>query len=204
VKSLVLAAETEGNLRRAAELLSRGGLVAFPTDTVYGLGAAAFNGDAVRSLYSAKDRSGEKAIPILLSAASEIDLVAVNVDSRARRLAQRFWPGPLTIVVPKHGSVPKAIAESTVGIRVPDHAIARTLISLAGPLAVTSANLAGHDSPVTALEVLEQLGGRVGLILDGGVAPGGVASTVVDCTKAELVILRRGPLTLEELRAALD
>ena len=199
-----MSASSAENVQRAAELLHQGGLVAFPTDTVYGLGAVVFNEDAVEKIYLAKDRPPDKAIPILLSSAEYMDLVAAGIGSTATRLAQRFWPGPLTIVVPKSDRVPDAVAGTTVGIRVPDHPLARALLGLAGPLAVTSANLSGNSSPVTAVEVLEQLDGRVEIILDGGTSPGGIPSTVVDCTGEELVILRPGPLSLQDLLTALN
>lgn len=203
MRTLLLPASSDENLRRASEVLRQGGLVAFPTDTVYGLGALAFNDAAVRSIYQAKGRPSDKALPVLLSSVADIDLVATSIGDSALRLARRFWPGPLTLVVPKNDRVPEAVAGATVGIRVPDHVTARVLLELAGPLAVSSANQSGSESPVTAAGALEQLEGRVEIILDGGASPGGIPSTVVDCTGDELVIVREGPLTLRELQAAL-
>ncbi|RPJ22421.1 MAG: Sua5/YciO/YrdC/YwlC family protein, partial [Chloroflexi bacterium] len=117
----------------------------------------------------------------------------------------RFWPGPLTVLVPKRSDLPESVsATSTVGVRVPDHAVARALLRAAGPLAVTSANISGSQSPVIAQEVYKQLGGRIPLIIDGGRTPGGIPSTLVDCTIPELQILREGPISLEELRSALN
>ena len=128
----------------------------------------------------------------------------MDIPAAARQLADRFWPGPLTILVPKRADLPEAVsATSTVGVRVPDHAVARTLLRAAGPLAVTSANISGGQSPVTAQEVFEQLGGRIALIVDGGRTPGGIPSTLVDCTASELKILREGPLSRDELYSAL-
>jgi len=122
----------------------------------------------------------------------------------ARILAARFWPGPLTLVVPKQPTLPEAIsATATVAVRIPDHPVARALLRAAGPMAVTSANLSGQPSPVEAEEVLRQLNGRIPLVLDGGVTPGGVPSTLVDCLGAEPVLLREGPLTKEQILAAL-
>jgi len=119
------------------------------------------------------------------------------------QLATRFWPGPLTLVVPKHPDLPEAVSASqTVGVRVPDHPAARVLLRAAGPLAVTSANRSGEASPVTAKEVMEQLGGRIPLIIDGGRTPGGIPSTVVNCLGIEPVILREGPLTAGQVRQA--
>jgi L-threonylcarbamoyladenylate synthase len=203
VKTAFLTADSQEHLRRAAQVLRKGGLVAFPTDTVYGLGARAFDAEAVMRLYAAKERSPEKAIPVLLASLDQLPLVTSSPGPIALKLAARFWPGPLTIVMPKHPRVPDAVAGETVGIRIPDHRVALALLAHSGPLAVTSANLSGHTSPATALQVRAQLDGKVELILDGGAAPGGQASTVVDCTKPELTILRQGPIRLEDLTAAL-
>ncbi len=187
-------------MHRALEILHNGGLVAFPTDTVYGLGALAFDGAAVESIYAAKDRPVEKAIPVLLGSADDLTKVADYVPEMALTLAARYWPGPLTLVVPKHPDLPEAVsAAPTVGVRVPDHAAARALLQAAGPLAATSANLSGQPSPSTAEEVLAQLGGRIPLILDGGKTAGGIPSTVVDCLGAEPKILREGPISSLEI-----
>jgi L-threonylcarbamoyladenylate synthase len=200
----ILSASSPQAIPRALEILKAGGLVAFPTDTVYGVGALAFDGAAVESIYVAKDRPVEKAIPVLIGDAEDLEKVGMAIPESARRLAARFWPGPLTILVPKRHDLPEAVsATSTVGVRVPDLEAARRLLRAAGPLAVTSANISGGQSPVTAQEVHEQLGGRIALILDGGRTPGGVPSTLVDCTTAELKVLRAGPLSLEQLRSAL-
>jgi L-threonylcarbamoyladenylate synthase len=191
--------------QKALNVLQDGGLVAFPTDTVYGVGALAFDGKAVESIYVAKDRPLEKAIPILIGDAVDLEKVGVNIPHTARKLATRFWPGPLTILVPKRVDLPEAVsATETVGVRVPDNEVARELLRAAGPMAVTSANISGAQSPVTAQEVYEQLARRIALIIDGGRAPGGVPSTLVDCTLPELKILRQGPISLEELHSALN
>lgn len=199
----ILPADDPQSIQRALEILRAGGLVAFPTDTVYGLGSLAFDQVAIESIYVAKDRPLEKAIPILLADVDQLDLVARDVPELARRLASRFWPGPLTLVVPKRADLPAAVsATSTVGVRVPDNATARTLLRAAGPMAVTSANLSGRESPRTVSEVIAQLGGRVPLVLDGGETRGGVPSTVADVASgAEPVILREGPITLDQLMA---
>jgi L-threonylcarbamoyladenylate synthase len=180
-------------------------LVAFPTDTVYGVGALAFDGKAIESIYSAKDRPVEKAIPVLIGDPDDLGKVGFDIPDSAHKLASRFWPGPLTIVVPKRNDLPEAVsATATVGVRVPDHNVARALLRAAGPMAVTSANISGKQSPVTAQEVYEQLAGRIDLIMDGGKTPGGVPSTLVDCTTSKLKVLREGPISLEELISALD
>ena len=205
MRTVILTASSPEAISRALDVLQNGGLVAFPTDTVYGIGALAFDGAAVVSIYTAKDRPVEKAIPVLLADTSDLERVASDIPESARTLAEHFWPGPLTIIVPKRPGLPEAVsATSTIGVRVPDHEFARGLLRATGPMAVTSANRSGAPSPVTAKEVYEQLGGRVALILDGGNTPGGVPSTLVDCTSAELKVLREGPLALGQLTAALD
>lgn len=187
-------------MSRAVEILKMGGLVAFPTDTVYGVGALAFNGQAVESIYLAKDRPEEKAIPVLIADADELAKVCAMVPEIAIKLGTRFWPGPLTIVLPRHPDLPLAISSGpTVGVRIPNHPVARSLLRLAGPMAVTSANLSGKANPCDAQEVQDQLGGRIALIIDGGRTPGGVPSTVVDCTRQEVLILRAGPISKDEI-----
>ena len=204
MKTRILSAFVAENIDLAAMVLRRGGLVAFPTDTVYGLAAAAFDSRAVTEIYQAKRRAPEKSIPVLLADSTELELVADPIPPAALNLASRFWPGPLTIVVPKHQAVPLAVANDTVGVRIPDHDVARAILSRTGPLAVTSANVSGAVNPTTAQDVLAQLEGRIQLVLDGGRAPGGVPSTVVDCSNSELTILRPGPLSLEQLLQALE
>ncbi|MBI5935598.1 MAG: threonylcarbamoyl-AMP synthase [Chloroflexi bacterium] len=199
----ILPADDPQSIQRALEILRAGGLVAFPTDTVYGLGSLAFDQAAIESIYVAKDRPLEKAIPILIADVDQLDLVARDFPELALHLAARFWPGPLTLVVPKRADLPAAVsATSTVGVRVPDNEAARTLLRAAGPMAVTSANLSGRASPRTVSEVMAQLGGRVPLVLDGGETRGGVPSTVVDVASgAEPVILREGPISFEQIKS---
>ena len=200
MQTRIMSADNKEWLPRALEILRNGGLVAFPTDTVYGLGALAFDGKAVESIYLAKDRPVEKAIPVLIWDASDLEKISADIPERTRALASRFWPGPLTLLVPKKPTLPESVsATATVAVRVPDHAVARELLRAAGPMAVTSANLSGQASPSTAQEVLAQLNGRIDLILDGGTTPGGVPSTLVDCSSNEIKILRAGPITLAEL-----
>jgi L-threonylcarbamoyladenylate synthase len=204
VQTEVLSADKKSALLHAVDVLRNGGLVAFPTDTVYGLASLAFQGEFVDRLYIVKGRSHTKAIAILLPGAEALPLVAHQPSQMALILAQHFWPGPLTLIVPRHPDIPQAVSTlPTVGVRVPDHPVALELLRLAGPLAVTSANLSGRPSPTTPAEVLEQLGGRIHLLIDGGRTPRGVPSTVVDCTGSQPVILRPGPLSLEALQKAL-
>lgn len=204
METIILPADKDDPIPHVLEILKRGGLVAFPTDTVYGVGALAFDAAAVESIYTAKDRPVEKAIPILLGGPEDLGKVTTDVPSIAEKLAARFWPGPLTLIVPKHSNLPDVVSvEPTVGVRVPDHQVARALLTAAGPMAVTSANISGMDSPKTAEDVYHQLNGRIPLILDGGETPGGVPSTVVNCLEKDPVILREGPITLKNIQYAL-
>jgi len=191
-------------IQTALGVLQNGGIVAFPTDTVYGLGALAFNNDAIQSIYMAKDRPIEKAIPILIGDLSDLEKIADDIPDMALRFAARFWPGPLTCIVPKKQTLPLAVsATSTVAVRIPDHVDALALLRAAGPMAVTSANISGGTNPSSAQEVYTQLNGRIPLILDGGKTPGGVPSTLVDCTGTKPVILREGPISFDELLTVL-
>ncbi len=193
-----------GALERALEILRGGGQVAFPTDTVYGVGALAFDEKAASEIYEVKGRPPEKALPVLIGDIGQLPQVAAEVSAMCATLARQFWPGALTIVVPRHPSIPEAVSPlSTVGVRIPNFAPTIELLRRAGPMAVTSANLSGQASPSTADEVRAQLGGRIPLILDGGTTPGGVPSTVVDCSGQNPVILRAGPITLEQILQAL-
>ena len=204
METIILPANNDNTIPHALEILKRGGLVAFPTDTVYGVGALAFDEKAVESIYNAKDRPVEKAIPILIGGPEDLDKVTGEIPPLAAKLAARFWPGPLTLIIPKHPNLPDVVsAGPSVGVRVPDHPVARALLTAAGPMAVTSANISGMDSPKTAEEVSRQLNGRIPLILDGGETPGGVPSTVVNCLGTEPVILREGPVTLKDIQFVL-
>ena len=203
-RTAIVLAEAQDAIEQALACLNKDGLVAFPTDTVYGVGCQAFSADAIKSIYQAKQRPIEKAIPILIGSSDDLEKVTSQIPPLASRLAARFWPGPLTLVLPKHPDLPMIISDGpTVGVRVPDHPIARRLLQAAGPLAVTSANLSGKESPRTAQQVLEQLSGRIHLVLDGGGTPGGVPSTVVNPLDGDLVILRQGPISREEMLALL-
>jgi len=189
----------------AARILAGGGLVAFPTDTVYGVGAHAFQPDAVERIYVAKTRPQDKAIPILLAQADDLVLVAKGITETAWLLAERFWPGGLTLVLPKKANVPDVVSAGgpTIAVRVPDHPVFLALMAaLDTPLAATSANLSGRPSPVTAEEVEAELGGRIELILDGGRCPGGVPSTVLDLTTDPPSVLRAGAIAVEDIRSA--
>jgi len=205
VETEILPAGKPSALDRALEILQAGGLVAFPTDTVYGVGSLAFDVQGINQLYLVKERQHTKAIPILLSRPKQLSQVSGEINATVERLSERFWPGPLTLVLPRSTRLPANISQyPTIGVRIPDHPVALALIDRAGPMAVTSANLSGERNSQTAQEVFEQLAGRIPLILDGGKTPGGAPSTVVDCTTSQLRILRSGPISKQDLLAALS
>lgn len=191
---------------RAAAVIRAGGLIVLPTDTVYGVAADPWQPGAVAALYAAKRRPPDRAIPILLSDGDEIDRVAERVPEAARRLAAAFWPGPLTIVMPKRTDVPEIVsALPTIGVRVPDHDAARAAIrACGGALAVTSANLSDQPSAHTAAEAASALGEAIDLVLDGGLAPGGTPSTVVDVAGGAPRVLRPGPISEGALLAVIE
>jgi L-threonylcarbamoyladenylate synthase len=174
-----------------------GGLVAFPTETFYGLGAHALDEAAVARVFRAKGRPGDKPLLVLVDSLAMVERVAREVSVRARRLMDRYWPGPLTLVLPAHPALPAALTAGTgtIGVRLSGHAVARGLVAAVGtPVTAPSANPHGGASPRTADEVLAGLGTRVDLVLDGGRTPGGPASTVLDLTGRQAVVLRAGAI----------
>ena len=204
MKTEVLSAEDPTAITVAIKTLHAGGLVAFPTDTVYGLGANPFDIKTIRRLFEVKERDLQKAIPILLSGIGDLSRVALSMPPIARKLASRFWPGPMTLIIWRRKTLPSELGpKPTVGVRVPDHPLALTLLTSAGPLAVTSANRADQPSSRTAEQVLKALKGRIELVIDGGNTPGGEPSTIVDCTQALPHVLRVGPISEEDILKAL-
>jgi L-threonylcarbamoyladenylate synthase len=190
---------TPKNVRAAAEVVRAGGLVVYPTDTVYGLGCDPFNVTAVRRLIRIKG-ARDKPLPILSSSLDEAERVA-ELSEQARRIARRFWPGPLTLVLPNK-SLPNEVTFGlpTVGVRIPDHRIALGLIRWSGGVLVgTSANKASVSPPTTAAEAYECLGNEVDVVLDGGQAKIGASSTVLDLTAKTPKVLRRGPASPDEV-----
>jgi L-threonylcarbamoyladenylate synthase len=193
------------HIAQAVQVLHGGGIVAFPTDTVYGVGAHGLQSSAVERLYLAKQRPRDKAIPLLIAGTGALSQVAVDIPEAAYVLAERFWPGALTLVLRRAARVPDAVTSGgeTVAVRAPDHAVTQALIAALGaPLAATSANLSGEPAPDRPDGVLAQLDGRIDLLLDGGICPGGVASTVLDLTVSPSVVLRSGGIPIEELIAS--
>src|SRR5512136_2355675 len=195
MRTEILPASHE-SLMRAAKLLRAGQLVAFPTDTVYGVGAPAFNAASVTAIYVAKQRPPEKAIPVLIAEKADLPRITTGVPDIAYKLIASFWPGGLTLVLPKRLDLPAIVsADMTVAVRIPDLDLARALMRLTGPLAVTSANRSGQASPTTASDVITQLGGRIAAILDGGPCPGGIPSTIVDCVSSPPRVVREGAVS---------
>jgi L-threonylcarbamoyladenylate synthase len=187
-------------LNAALAELQRGSVIAFPTDTVYGVGADGLDAAAVLKLYATKDRPLTQPIPLLLADLADLALVSKAIPERAMRLAKRYWPGGLTLVVPAAPHLPPELLASgtTVAVRVPDYAPLRRLIRQLGhPLAATSANRHGAANPVTAQDVLEQLGSRLPLVLDGGPTPGDTPSTIIDLTGPAPRVLRQGCVAVD-------
>lgn len=190
----------------AASIIRNGGLVAFPTETVYGLGANAMSEDAVRKIFEAKGRPADNPCIVHIASREMLDRVAGNVPAKAERLIQKFWPGPLTLVLERRPEVALSVSAglSTVAVRMPGNKIALALIrATRTPIAAPSANASGRPSPTTAAHVLEDLGGRIDLILDGGTTDIGIESTVLDVTTDPPMILRPGWITQEMLSEAI-
>lgn len=187
----------------AAQVIQRGGLVAFPTETVYGLGANALSAAATAHIFSAKGRPANDPLIVHLASAADLARVAAAVPPLAHLLAEAFWPGPLTLILPRHNTVPHSVTagQETVAVRVPSHPVALRLLEAADlPIAAPSANRFSRPSPTTAAHVLADLGGRVDIILDGGPTTIGVESTIVDLTTHTPVVLRPGGIAVEALR----
>jgi L-threonylcarbamoyladenylate synthase len=189
------------SITRAAALLRAGEIVAIPTDTVYGVAAVATDPNAVSRLYAAKGRSLEKAIPILIADASDLSTVVTDINRLVQRLIARFWPGGLTLILPKSGRISSAVSRTPyVAVRLPDLELAREIIAAVGePLAVTSANRSGLPCSRTPEDVIAQLGGRVAGVVNGGPCDDIVASTVLDCTTNPPRIARVGAVPVEDL-----
>ncbi|HET6454049.1 MAG TPA: L-threonylcarbamoyladenylate synthase [Armatimonadota bacterium] len=200
--TLVLEANAEA-IERAGEIIRKGGLVAFPTETVYGLGADVFNEQAVARVFEVKDRPANNPLPVQIASKDDLPRLVSEVPLIAERLMEEFWPGPLTLVFSACPRVPELVAAGTgkIGIRMPDHPVALALIEAGGtPIVAPSANVSGEPPPTTAQEVLEYLDGKIELILDAGPTRLKVASTVVDVTETPPKILRIGSISEEELQ----
>jgi L-threonylcarbamoyladenylate synthase len=193
-------------VQEAAACLRRGETVAFPTETVYGLGANAYHSDAVRKIFAAKGRPSDNPLIVHIWHPESLEELVTVVPEAARLLMETFWPGPLTLILPSSGRVAPEVTGGleTVAVRMPSHPVAQALLKACGfPLAAPSANRSGRPSPTTAGHVLEDLKGRIAGVLDGGPVPIGTESTVVDVSKGRPVILRPGSITREELERVL-
>lgn len=206
VNSVILSASDAESIRRAGRIITAGGLVAFPTETVYGLGCDAMNADAAAKVFEAKQRPQFDPLIVHIADHKQLEMVIGRLPSLGQRLIDAFWPGPLTLVLPKQPAIPDLITAglSTVAVRMPNHPVAQTLIREAGtPIAAPSANPFGYVSPTTAQHVAAGLGSVVDLILDDGPCPIGVESTIVSLAESQPELLRPGSITIEQLRAVI-
>jgi L-threonylcarbamoyladenylate synthase len=191
-------------IEKGIKILQKGGVIAFPTDTVYGLGADAFNSTAVERIYEIKNRPKHQQLPLLITDAERLTTLADSIPEIAWFLARRFWPGGLTLVLPKTDTLPAYLASGpTIAVRVPDHPACLAIIqNLGNPIIGTSANISGQPAALTAEEVGQQLGGKIDFIINGGKCPGGKESTVVDATREPPIILRQGIIPADEIDKA--
>lgn len=207
-QTLHLDGSNASDVARAAELLRAGGLVAFATETVYGLGANALSSEAVAGIFAAKQRPSWDPLIVHLASVEQLSRVAqipLGLSSRIAALAAAFWPGPLTLLLPRNSNIPDEVTagRELVGVRVPAHPAAQALLAAVGlPIAAPSANLFGHTSPTTAAHVLADLEGRIDAVLDAGPTSIGVESTVLDPAQTPMVLYRPGAVTAEQLTAA--
>lgn len=194
---------TEKDIEIASKIIKSGGLVAVPTETVYGLAADALNGEAVAKIFQAKGRPMDNPLIVHISDIKQVDMLVSVFPEKAKKLAKKFWPGPLTIVLPKSNIIPDEVSAglSTVAIRFPSHPIAHALIEKSSPLAAPSANLSGSPSPTTFRHVFDDMNGRIDAIIDGGDCDVGVESTVITLAEEVPTLLRPGGITLEQLIA---
>lgn len=188
-------------IEKGVNILQKGGVIAFPTDTVYGLGADAFNAAAVGRIYQIKNRPKRLQLPLLIADIGQLTVLADPIPEIAQLLARRFWPGGLTLVLPKAVSVPAHVAPAhTIAVRIPDHPVCMALVQrLGNPIIGTSANISGQPAALTAQEVGQQLGEKIDFIINGGKCPGGKESTVVDVTRESPIILRQGIIPSGEI-----
>ena len=206
MKTLILPANEAGTAQVAAELIKKGELVALPTETVYGLGADGLNPEAVAKIFEAKGRPQDNPLILHLSEAREMESYCHSIPEAAYKLAESFWPGPLTMVLPAKDNVPKCTTAGlpTVAVRCPDCAITREIIALSGcPIAAPSANISGKPSTTTAQHVFHDHQGKIPAIVDGGACTVGVESTIVDLTEQPARLLRPGGVTPEQLKSVL-
>lgn len=191
---------TPNEIGDAVSIVQSGGVIVIPTDTVYGIGCAFDRAGAIERIFSIKHRDPAKSIAVLLSDINQIDQLAESFPDAAKALAEKFWPGALTLVVRKKAGLPDNLASgTTIGLRIPDHELVRELIRRCGPLATTSGNLSGQPAAVSIREIPDDWNDKIDAIFDGGTIQGGKPSAVVDCTVEPLRILREGALTADML-----
>jgi tRNA threonylcarbamoyl adenosine modification protein (Sua5/YciO/YrdC/YwlC family) len=197
--------EREAAVEAASLAIQRGGLVVLPTDTVYGLAADAFDKESVQELLDAKGRGRDMPPPVLISAPTTLDALAVRVPSWVRTLVEEFWPGALTLVCHAHASLQWDLGDTrgTVAVRMPDHPVALEILERTGPLAVSSANLTGRPAATDAEQAEEMLGAEVEVVVDAGTSPGGEASTIIDATCTPGRLLREGAISRGRLNEVL-
>ena len=201
-----LKSDLEKQIKKAISILKKGGVVAYPTDTVYGLGACMTDTAAVDRIFQVKGRPKGMALPVLLADKVQMESIVTSVPLSALRLADEFFPGALTIILPKSDIVPDIITGGgrTVAFRIPDHRVPLALIKgLGKPIVGTSANLSGQPSALTAAEVQAQIGDKIDMVIDGGRCPGGIESTVIDLSGKKPVVRRQGAISIEKLRKIL-
>ena len=205
MKTSVIEQSNPQSAEIAQEVLQAGGVIAIPTDTVYGIACLVNKRDGIQRLYAIKERELIKAIPVLIGTLEQTSSITASFPSAEYALSQHFWPGALTLVMNKNPDLPFELTSyPTVGVRMPDHDWLRSLLLSCGPLAATSANISGQPSLPTAQEVLNELNDRVALLIDGGTCAGGIPSTVIDCTLTPVKVLREGGIPESAIRRVLE
>jgi len=202
--TMILSIDDPQAIPTAKAVLEDQGTIVFPTDTIYGIAADAFDPTSIDKLYEVKERPEDKALPVLIGEVSQLEGLVLYLSDRVKEIAKAFWPGALTLILPKGSDIPPELSPyPTIGVRMPDLDFTLRLLKETGPLATTSANLSGGPNPTTVKDVRDQLGDRPDLILDGGATAGPIASTVLDVSGSEVKVLRQGPITLEDIESRL-
>jgi L-threonylcarbamoyladenylate synthase len=204
-RPVILQSAAPHAIEWAAEHLAAGGVIGLPTDTVYGIAASLGRTEAIDRIFEIKQRPLDRTLPVLVSSTRALLQIAVIPDNRIRDLLDKFWPGPLTVVVPGKNGLPIGVRaeDGTVAVRIPNHPLAIEIIEKSGgAIACTSANFSGEPPALTAEETVAVLGGKLDLVVDGGHAPGGIASTVVSAQEDDLVVLREGGIPAEDIQRA--
>ena len=203
METLILGTD-ERSIEKAGKIIAGGGLVAFPTETVYGLGASAFSEDSVKKIYEAKGRPSDNPLIVHIADVTDIDRLTAECSEKARALIEAFMPGPFTVILKKSGAIPDTVTAGmdTVAVRYPENETAQRLIRAAGvPIAAPSANLSGKPSPTEARHVIDDMTGRIDAVIDGGSCDVGVESTIVDASGVIPVLLRPGGITYEQIKS---